>query len=333
MFSVSSREKGYAVINAKPLLSVSRVICLALTMASCTMQSDRPTLTNSIVTGGPTATIKDSTRSGEDPKLNKDVLTKAISQDRVLKAQFYFVKAINGQEVSNAFEQTVANHRGLGQFMKLLPYQRAVPAGSLRLTLEARAHYGAPINTLMDIGDLNETQTVTGSVELFAEAGKTFRVNGKLDSGHSAVWVEDDAGTIVTQVLEKRSYPSWLDPLAPLEINESRDLGAMTLGCHSGFRFSRDCNFVSGPNHKMSIGEQRYKIGATENGSVILVRGGDYRVFNTFLLSKGITVRAAHSVRSSGKLFALVFESDPGAYDKIIASEKGKTGGKTGDRP
>lgn len=118
---------------------------------------------------GPRATIKDS------------VLVHSAS-----KTDFFYVEAVDGQNIGNSRTKTreVNQGRGMGMAPEILG--REIPARPTTLKLVGRTEYGAPILALT-----NAVYQVKGDVQFEPEANKSYVVKGELGENYSAVWLEE----------------------------------------------------------------------------------------------------------------------------------------------
>jgi hypothetical protein len=120
---------------------------------------------------GPTAVLKDSAK----------LYTAS-------KADMFYALMINGDKVDNTLFATRAANAGRGRYMTVKKFERKVAAGvPLKLNLNARTHYAAPIMALT-----STVYAVEGDVSFTPEAGKTYVVRGQLGETYSAVWVEEE---------------------------------------------------------------------------------------------------------------------------------------------
>lgn len=133
---------------------------------------------------GPTATIVD------------------WAEQKSEKRSFFFVlDAVNGSKVKSSIGETKGANYGQGFMMAPTALAHEVPAQPLKLRLEARVVWAAPV---LALGGGN--WSVAGEVDFTPEPGKRYAVQGELSDAYSAVWlVETVSQNIVTQKIEKRS--------------------------------------------------------------------------------------------------------------------------------
>jgi hypothetical protein len=120
---------------------------------------------------GPTASIEDFGRYEDDSR-----------------AVMYFVSEVNGKRISESLSATRNRNRGRGFQMDLYIVTRAVPAEKIKLKLEGRTMYATPIQELWNSGSMLSVSQV---IELDAQQGAQYIVNGVLQEKGSAVWLED----------------------------------------------------------------------------------------------------------------------------------------------
>ena len=111
------------------------------------------------------------------------------------------VSKVNGRLIQNTSGATSSANQGLGlgfAFTKVI--SREVPAQNLTLRIEGLTQSASDLQALFATN-----LSVAGDVQLNARAGAHYVVNGVLERGRQAVWIEDSAtGKVVTQVIEKR---------------------------------------------------------------------------------------------------------------------------------
>jgi hypothetical protein len=130
---------------------------------------------------GPRATIKDS------------MLVHSSS-----KADFFYVEAVDGQDIENSRIRTLQVNYGRGINMTPEVLERQIPVRSTNLKLVGRTEYGAPILALT-----NTVYQVKGDVQFTPEADKNYVVKGELGENYSAVWLEEvGAGAIAGTKVE-----------------------------------------------------------------------------------------------------------------------------------
>ncbi len=119
------------------------------------------------------------------------------------KIYFFELEGIDGRGVLSSSVATTQTNHGRGFYMEPVLEARAVPAGGpLKLKLGAYTHVAAPI---LAFG--GKMYSVSGEVEVTLEADKTYRVKGVLSKEYCAVWLEDEAGQVVSTKIEKGQKP------------------------------------------------------------------------------------------------------------------------------
>ena len=94
---------------------------------------------------------------------------------------------------SDALAESRRASYGQGNNMKLRPFERAVPAGKVRLKLVAQRAFAAPVQTLF-AG--SKTDPLEAEVEVELSPGGRYVVNGVLDAFRRELWLEDASGPI-----------------------------------------------------------------------------------------------------------------------------------------
>jgi len=80
--------------------------------------------------------------------------------------------------------------------------ERQVPAAVVKLKLEARTAYGAPIQELVMAASMYSVEEV---VEAELRPGTRYVVRGQLEEGKTAVWLEEhESGQRVGRMAEKK---------------------------------------------------------------------------------------------------------------------------------
>ena len=119
------------------------------------------------------------------------------------KIYFFELEGIDGRGVLSSSVSTTQTNHGRGFYMEPVLETRTVPAGgSHKLKLGAYTHVAAPI---LAFG--GKMYSVNGEVEVTLEAGKTYLVKGMLSKEYCAVWLEDEAGQLVSTKIEKGKKP------------------------------------------------------------------------------------------------------------------------------
>ncbi|HKC17180.1 MAG TPA: hypothetical protein VKC11_10790 [Steroidobacteraceae bacterium] len=141
------------------------LVSLLVALVSCATTPPIPPFT------GPSAIIKDSFSN----------LTGTT------KADLFYLDAIDGKSVRNAFDETFQLNYGHGMVLKPHAYERSVPAREAKYQLHGRTYFAAPILEMA-----GHAFQIEGEVVLTPEAGETYVVKGELSADHSAIWVENE---------------------------------------------------------------------------------------------------------------------------------------------
>lgn len=144
--------------------SLFAVICAVAAVSGCATNNPIPDGYT-----GPRAMIKDS--------------VKAHSRS---KADFFYVEAVDGQNIENSRIKTRQVNQGRGMFMAPVALGREIPARPTTLKLVGRTEYSAPILALT-----NAVYQVKGDIQFEPVANKSYVVKGELGENYSAVWLED----------------------------------------------------------------------------------------------------------------------------------------------
>lgn len=111
------------------------------------------------------------------------------------KANICSLVALNGRSVESSFDTTAQATAGRG--FQLLPRvaQRPIEPGTHRAEIECATVFASPIQSMFGRG-----VAVRGTVSFTAVNGAVYVVRGNLDeSSELAVWIENQAGTAVTE--------------------------------------------------------------------------------------------------------------------------------------
>lgn len=120
---------------------------------------------------------------------------------RANKLHFYYVSSVDGKAVPNAASKSEATARSAGQ-LHATGFSRDVRSEQLQLSLRARAVHSTLLVDLLTLGGNDDLQ---GTISFHPKPGRSYRVRGKLTASYSAVWLEDEAGVVVSELIEK--YP------------------------------------------------------------------------------------------------------------------------------
>jgi hypothetical protein len=123
-------------------------------------------------------------------------------------AAFFFLQCVDGKAISNNFDQTKFDANGRGPAGPGTPqhsYVRSVPTTKATFTIVGQTwavnRTWATVPTLMAN---RQIYVVSGDVTFTPQPGHTYSVKGVLGSQASAVWIEDQTGSIVGQMIEKQ---------------------------------------------------------------------------------------------------------------------------------
>jgi hypothetical protein len=104
------------------------------------------------------------------------------------RAQFYYVRQVDGQKVDNVLFETRKLNRGRGFSQPVASFERNIPARSSTLQLAARIGYGAPIQ---EITNASTVYTAEKTIKFSPESNRTYVVKGNLTATQQEVWLED----------------------------------------------------------------------------------------------------------------------------------------------
>jgi PBP1b-binding outer membrane lipoprotein LpoB len=141
------------------------VLILSITLNGCATYA--PSVPDNY--NGPIATVKDSV---------KTYSTK--------KADFFYLKAIDGNTIEDSRSRTLRVNSGRGLYMEPVVLDRNIPAKECTVTIVGRTVYAAPILALT-----NTVYEVSGDMVFNPEQNKTYIVKGELGKEYSAVWIEE----------------------------------------------------------------------------------------------------------------------------------------------
>ena len=123
---------------------------------------------------------------------------------------FFILAQVDG--AATKWDGLRASHQasiGQGANLRLVPYERQVPAGRRRLQLYAIHDYAAPFQSLIQTG---YGGPVRGVVEVDLREGVRYRINGGLDVLHAEVWIEEEATGLVLgeKIVKASNDPEWV---------------------------------------------------------------------------------------------------------------------------
>ena len=135
----------------------------------------------------------------EGYKGNTATITDTFRNRSSASADFYFIEAIDGKDIHNAVQESSSASHNQGPRLTALGHQRTVPAIPATYTISAMVYHAAPITHILNIGS---NFSVKGNITFTPEKDTRYLVKGKLTETHSAVWIEDSRGNIVSDVVE-----------------------------------------------------------------------------------------------------------------------------------
>lgn len=111
-------------------------------------------------------------------------------------------------------------------------------------------------------------------------------------------------------------------------------LSAIGLGCKKPYEFVQDCSGFSGATRLIEVGEFRYKIAGSKDGSIVLMMGAtpnsdawsgkntekaniSYELSKKLLLDNEIRISKAEPVSSGALLAGYVITTDGNAYEVL----------------
>ncbi len=118
------------------------------------------------------------------------------------KIQFFELAQVDGRAVQTSSASTYRKNYGHGFYMEPQLESRDVPAKTCVLTIEGVTHVAADI--LAFGGGMYH---IKGDVSVTLEPSKVYSVKGTLTKEYCAVWLEDSAGHIVSNKIEKGTKP------------------------------------------------------------------------------------------------------------------------------
>jgi len=116
-------------------------------------------------------------------------------------ANFYYANIINGEKVAYALNKSAARSSGQGRNLNLFGQDKKIPtSSSVEVHIIAQAFNVVPISALFNS---DKAYFVEGNVSFKPKSNLSYLVNGTLSSEYSAVWIEDEFGNIVSNVISK----------------------------------------------------------------------------------------------------------------------------------
>jgi hypothetical protein len=120
---------------------------------------------------GPLATVRDTARS-----------------ETANRAQFFYLSAIDGQQIDNVLIATRKANSGRGFSITPVDFVRDIPAKAAILTLEGRIGYGAPIQEIVNSATVYKVEK---KITFTPESNKAYVVKGSLTADQQEVWLEE----------------------------------------------------------------------------------------------------------------------------------------------
>ena len=114
------------------------------------------------------------------------------------KAHYFQLVKVDGRSVETSTMYALEKNYGRGLSMTAFTTGRKIPVGKSVLSIEGVTYFAAPILALK-----GGNYSVRGEVEVEIKAEETYFVKGTLSKNHSAVWVENNQGNIVSKKVEK----------------------------------------------------------------------------------------------------------------------------------
>ena len=118
------------------------------------------------------------------------------------KANFYYIKLIDGKPIYNSLVATSNASYGKGSQLIAMGASRPIPIKPLSLYIVGQLHHSAPIGAMLNSGS---NYIVEGEVNFTPEKDEMYIVSGRLSEASSAVWIEDISGNIVSKIIELNS--------------------------------------------------------------------------------------------------------------------------------
>ena len=128
----------------------------------------------------------------------KDSIT-GVSNTRV---HIFQLKKVDGRQVQTSSAATSEKSFGAGKNIYPAIQQRQVPAQTSTLEIEGLTYVAMPILALG--GNMHK---ISGKIEVNLMPDQSYTVKGVLSETYSAVWLEDEAGAIISQKLEEGVKP------------------------------------------------------------------------------------------------------------------------------
>ncbi|ROH87025.1 hypothetical protein ED236_04865 [Pseudomethylobacillus aquaticus] len=104
----------------------------------------------------------------------------------------FYVTHVDGREIENSLIKTRTTNRGRGLAITAQLLENRIPARATTVYIVGRTEYAAPILALT-----NTVYQVKGSVEFIPEPDKRYVVRGELGETYSAVWIEEEASSLL----------------------------------------------------------------------------------------------------------------------------------------
>jgi hypothetical protein len=116
-------------------------------------------------------------------------------------ADFYYATIINGEKVAYALNKSASRSSGQNRNLTLIGQDKKIPTTSpVSVHIIGNAFNVLPIAALFNS---DEAHFVEGNVSFTPKNNLSYLVNGTLSAQYSAVWIEDEFGNIVSDVISK----------------------------------------------------------------------------------------------------------------------------------
>lgn len=116
-------------------------------------------------------------------------------------ANFYYATIINGEKVAHALNKSATRSSGQNRNLTLIGQDKKIPTTSpVNVHIIGNAFNVVPISALFN-SDI--AYFIEGNVSFTPKNNLSYLVNGILSSEYSAVWIEDEFGNIVSDVINK----------------------------------------------------------------------------------------------------------------------------------
>src|SRR5690554_4225830 len=118
------------------------------------------------------------------------------------KANFYYLKLIDGKPVHNSLDASASASYGKGLQLVTMGASRPVPVKPLTIHIVGQVYHSAPVGATFNAG---KNYIVEGEVNFTPKKDQNYLITGSLGETYSAVWIEDINGNVVSKVIENKS--------------------------------------------------------------------------------------------------------------------------------